>query len=406
VGIPGFNSTAAWPWKVCGFLLCATALSYLDRQALSVAAPLVSKELGMDNRQLGLLLSAFFYTYAGMHLVVGYFLDRYNIRVVYGLFVGCWSLAQMASGFSRGFWELFTARLFLGTFEAAGQTGAARIIARIVPAKDRSFANGIMMSGGSLGAVIAPVLVLGLSQSIGWRGAFVVLGLIGLAWAGAWFWWFRPGPEVLYGKAGEEKTDWGRILRKPQFWACVGAAAFGVPIIHIASSWMPTFLVQQWKLTLGGDLSGSLFVIYLGLDAGFVGGGFLIRRLVQRGSGLMAARRGVLLLAAGMMLISVMVPFAANVRWAVAGIFAMNVGRACWGAIFLTYNQEIAPGRVGMVAGIMGSIGAFAGAVMVWLIGNVSQQSGFDSAFYGIGLLVVLGTLPLLLVRWEERHDA
>jgi len=360
----------------------------------------------MDNRQLGLLLSAFFYTYAGMHLVVGYFLDRYNIRVVYGLFVGCWSLAQMASGFSRGFWELFTARLFLGTFEAAGQTGAARIIARIVPAKDRSFANGIMMSGGSLGAVIAPVLVLGLSQSIGWRGAFVVLGLIGLAWAGAWFWWFRPGPEVLYGKAGEEKTDWGRILRKPQFWACVGAAAFGVPIIHIASSWMPTFLVQQWKLTLGGDLSGSLFVIYLGLDAGFVGGGFLIRRLVQRGSGLMAARRGVLLLAAGMMLISVMVPFAANVRWAVAGIFAMNVGRACWGAIFLTYNQEIAPGRVGMVAGIMGSIGAFAGAVMVWLIGNVSQQSGFDSAFYGIGLLVVLGTLPLLLVRWEERHDA
>jgi len=391
---------------VCGFLLCATALSYLDRQALSVAAPLVSKELGMDNRQLGLLLSAFFYTYAGMHLVVGYFLDRYNIRVVYGLFVGCWSLAQMASGFSRGFWELFTARLFLGTFEAAGQTGAARIIARIVPAKDRSFANGIMMSGGSLGAVIAPVLVLGLSQSIGWRGAFVVLGLIGLGWAGAWFWWFRPGPEVLYGKAGEEKTDWGRILRKPQFWACVGAAAFGVPIIHIASSWMPTFLVQQWKLTLGGDLSGSLFVIYLGLDAGFVGGGFLIRRLVQRGSGLMAARRGVLLLAAGMMLISVMVPFAANVRWAVAGIFAMNVGRACWGAIFLTYNQEIAPGRVGMVAGIMGSIGAFAGAVMVWLIGNVSQQSGFDSAFYGIGLLVVLGTLPLLLVRWEERHDA
>ena len=395
-----------WPWKVCGFLLFATALSYLDRQALSVAAPLVSKEMGLDNAQLGLLLSAFFYSYAGMHLFIGYFLDRFNIRLVYGAFVGLWSLAQIAGGFSRGFGELFVARLFLGTFETAGQPGAARIIARILPGKDRSFANGIMMSGGSLGAVIAPVLVLGLSASIGWRGAFAVLGLMGLIWVAAWLWWFRPGPEVLYGKPNEVKAEWGVILRRRQFWACTVAAAFGVPIIHIASSWIPTYLVQRWKVQVGGELSGYLFLIYAGLDVGFLGGGFLIRSLVGRGSGVMAARRRVLMVAAGLMMVVLAVPFATDVRMAVAGVLVMNIGRACWGAIFLTYNQEIAPGRVGMVAGIMGSIGAFAGALLVWVIGNVSQRVGFDPAFFGIGLLVVLGTLPLLLVKWEEVHDA
>ena len=402
----GFNSAAAWPWKVCGFLFLATALSYLDRQALSVAAPLVSRELGLDNRQLGLLLSAFFYTYALMHLCVGYFLDRYNIRLVYGFFVGAWSLAQVAGGLSRGFGELFAARLFLGAFEAAGQVGAARIIARIVPGPDRGFANGIMMSGGSIGAVIAPFLVLGLSASIGWRGAFAVLGAIGLVWTAAWLIWFRPAAPVLYGQPSEVKLNWRVILAKPQFWACVGAAAFGVPIIHIASSWLPTFLVQQWKLKVGSGLSGYLFLIYLGLDLGFVGGGWLIRRMVRRGQGLMRARRRVLLLAAALMLSVVAVPFATDVRLAVAGILLLNMGRACWGAIFLTYNQEIAPGRVGMVAGIMGSIGAFAGAILVWTIGIVSERAGFDPAFFGLGLLVVLGTVPLLVVKWEEPHEA
>lgn len=112
------------------------------------------------------------------------------------------------------------------------------------------------------------------------------------------------------------------------------------------------------------------------------------------------------MVAAGLMMVVLAVPFATDVRMAVAGVLVMNIGRACWGAIFLTYNQEIAPGRVGMVAGIMGSIGAFAGALLVWVIGNVSQRVGFDPAFFGIGLLVVLGTLPLLLVKWEEVHDA
>jgi ACS family hexuronate transporter-like MFS transporter len=398
---PSISTLGPWRWRVCIFLLFATALSYLDRQALSVAAPLVSKDLGLDNRSLGTLLGAFFYTYAGMHLFIGYFLDRYNIRFIYGSFVALWSFAQIAGGLSTNFIQLYVSRLFLGAFETAGQTGAARIIARIVPSQDRAFANGIMMSGGSLGAVIAPVLVLALAARFGWRTAFLILGAVGLVWAAAWIWWFRPPREVLYGSPVETREPWRDLLAKRHFWACFLGAAFCIPILHIVSSWIPTFLVQHWKIAVGGGLSTYLFLVYLGLDIGFIGGGFWIRRMVAGGRSSASARRFTLIAAACLMLLAAAVPFANSIELTVLLIALMNIGRAAWGAIFLTYNQEISAGRVGMVAGLMGATGSLAGALLVSWIGAISQIHGFAPVFFGIAALVVLGTIPLLLVNWE-----
>jgi ACS family hexuronate transporter-like MFS transporter len=397
-----------WPWLVCIFLLTATMLSYLDRQALSVVAPVVRVELGLDNAQLGLLLSAFFYSYAIMHLFVGYVLDRFNIRFTYGLFVTLWSLAQVASGLVTGFAGLFGARLFLGAFETAGQTGAARIIARILPASDRTFANGIMMSGGSLGAIIAPVVMIFLAQTIGWRAGFVILGLIGIVWAAAWVYWFRPPAHVL--KPGHEQfrnpaESWRAILRNAAFWACVAGAACTIPIIHIASAWLPTYLSQRWNLPLGAALSGYLFVVYLGLDLGFLGGGALVRYLGRRMGSVAASRKAVMLLSTGLMLAAALVPSARSVPTAVACVFLLNVGRASWGAIFLAFNQDVSPTRVGMIAGIMGCIGSLMGAFLVWGIGIVSRDSGFDIPFWTIGALAVLGTLPMVSVNWENRIE-
>jgi sugar phosphate permease len=399
-----------WPWKVCIFLLLATALSYLDRQALSIAAPLVRADLKLDNAQLGLLLSAFFYTYSLMHLFVGWILDRFNIRFTYGIFVALWSIAQIGSGLAYSFGSLFTARLFLGTFEAAGQTGAARIIGRIVPDKDRTLANGIMMSGGSIGAMIAPILVIWLSTTIGWRYGFMVLGAIGLFWAVAWILWFRPPVAVLKGSRGEgkplsEADKWGNILSNPRFWACVGGAMFGIPIIHIASAWIPTYFVQTWNLPISAGLSIYLFIIYLGLDVGFLCGGAVISFLVRKGFSPGTARKITLIAATVLMVSALMVPFAQSVMIAVFLVFLLNVGRAAYGAIFLTFNQSIAPERVGMVAGTMGCIGAFSGALLVWAIGIISKNAGFNIPFLIVGSLAILGLIPLLLVKWDDKKE-
>ncbi len=399
------TQTRWWPWAVCAVLLMATALSYLDRQALSVVAPVIRGELKLDNAQLGLLLSAFFYSYAGMHLVVGLILDRFNIRWVYGLFVACWSLAQVGAGLARGFASLFTARVFLGAFEAAAQPGAARIIARIVPPKDRTFANGIMMSGGSLGAMIAPLAMIGLANSIGWRAGFMILGAIGLVWAAGWVAWFRPPEALLTGIARggtlSEADCWSTILRSPKFWGCVVGAMFGIPILHISSSWIPTYFVQEWKLPLSAGLGLYLFLIYLGLDVGFIGGGAAVSFLVRRGLAVGRARKVVLVISTALMLAAAAVPWAPSVAAAVALVFLLNAGRASYGANFLAFNQDIAPGRVGMMAGVMGAVGAFSGALLVWAIGVISKTAGFKLPFLMVGCLAMLGVIPLLAVRWD-----
>jgi sugar phosphate permease len=395
-----------WPWKVCAFLLLATALSYLDRQALSIVAPVVSKELSLDNAQLGLLLSAFFYSYAIMHLFVGLLLDRYNIRVTYGLFVALWSLAQMLSGLAGGFASLFTARLLLGTFETAGQTGAARIISRILPGKDRALANGIMMSGGSLGAMIAGPLMIFMANSIGWRAGFIGLGVVGLVWSAAWLLWFRPPVSVLRGSINKdqplaEEDRWRTILTNPKFWACVVGAAFTIPIIHISSAWIPTYFVQSWGLSLSAGFAAYLFFIYLGLDLGFMGGGAAVSYLIGRGWQVAQARKAVMAASALLMFSAALVPLAPSALSAVFLVFLLNMGRASWGAIFLAFNQDIAPARVGMIAGIMGCIGSLAGALLVWVIGIISKSAGFTIPFLMIAGLAVLGLFPVLFVRWE-----
>lgn len=398
---------AGWPWRVCLFLLFATLLSYLDRQALSVVAPRVRSELQLDNAQLGLLLSAFFWTYALMHIGIGYILDRFDIRKAYPLFVGLWSLAQVGCGLVTGFGGLFVGRLFLGTFETAGQTGAARIIARIVPPQDRVFANGIMMSGGSIGAAIAPPLMIWLANGVGWRVGFIVLGLAGIAWALAFFLWFRPPVELMLtprpATGGVDGESWGRILRDPRFWSCAAGAAFTIPIIHISSAWVPTYFAQQWKLPLSGALGGFLFIVYAGLDLGFVGGGAVVRWLTGKGMPVARTRKVVMAGAAVLILAAMLVPFAPNAEAAVGLIFLMNAGRACWGAIFLALNQEIAPSKVAMVAGVYGCLGSLAGALLVWWIGVISQTQGFQIPFLLIGGLAAAGTIPLLATVWDER---
>ena len=395
-----------WPWKVALFLLGATALSYLDRQALNVVAPIVQTELALDNAELGFLMSVFLYSYNAMHLFVGFFLDRFNIRFVYAAFVALWSLAQMLTGLARGFVSICLARVALGVFEAAGQPGAARVISRILPAKDRSFANGIMMSGGSLGALLAPVVMIWLANTVGWRAGFAILGAVGIVWALAWVAWFRPPEEVLYGAkkgAVESQADrWSVIARNPRFWSCVAGAAFAIPIIHVVSAWTATYFVQQWKMPLTLKLGGYLFVIGIGRDVGFIAGGAAVTFLTRRGFAVGLARK--LVLAVSMLLMAAVaaLPWAPGVWFAVVLILVLEVGRASYGANFLAFNQDIAPGRVGTIAGWMGAIGAFSGGLLVWLIGVISQGSGFTVPFLMIGSLAVLGTVPLLLVNWDS----
>jgi len=404
---PGFPAhSRRWPWIVCVILLFATLLSYLDRQSFSVMAPVIEEELQLNNERLGLVLSAFYFSYGLMHLFVGIFLDRLNIRWTYAVFVLLWSLAQLSTGLAQTFVALFACRFALGVFEAAGQTGAARIIARIIPKSDRTLANGIMMSGGSLGALLAPPLMILLHQTVGWRAGFAILGFFGFIWVSVWLVLFRPGPEVLGGRnvqmpAAGPGGEWRIILRDPRFRACAAGAMFGIPIIHVAGAWLPTYFVQKWGLGLKTDLAIYLTLIYLAFDISLIASGIIVSRAVRRGVPVGRARKYVLLVA-GLLMGSAAFIFAApTVGFAVGLMFLMNLGRAAFGSIFLSFNQEISSRHVGSIAGIMGAIGAFSGSALIYLIGRLTTHGGFGLPFIIVGCLGILGTASLLWVDWD-----
>ncbi|QDT55881.1 Hexuronate transporter [Caulifigura coniformis] len=386
---PARMPIGSWPWKVAVFLMAATALSYMDRQALSVVGPIIKQELSLSNTDLGQLLAAFFWTYGLMHIGVGLILDRTNIRFTYPLFVALWSISQIGAGLATGYASLYVARLFLGTFEAAGQTGAARIIARVMPPEHRAFANGLMMSGGSLGAMLAPLLMITLADSFGWRIGFAVFGGLGLVWATLWLAWFRPNVHVTSVSANPE--PWSDILRDRRFWGCVGGAICTIPLLHILGSWIPTYLRDGWNIPTA-DQRLPLLLLAIGLDVGFVGGGAAVSILVKRGRSAPKARLLVMTAATLMMAAAAAVPRAPNLVTALVLLGLVHIGRATWGAIFLAFNQDVAPGRVATVAGTMGALGACGGAGLITLIGAVADRTGgFSSAFYIAAALAVLG---------------
>lgn len=396
---------------ICVILLFATLISYLDRQSFSVMAPVIGQELQLDNERLGAVLSAFFFAYGVMHLFVGFFLDRFSLRWTYAVFVLLWSMAQLSTGFSRSFATLFGCRFALGVFEAAGQTGAARIIAQIFHKNDRTLANGIMMSGGSLGAMLAPPLMIALYHTVGWRVGFVILGALGVLWVLVWLAVFPPDPNLPSVVTADtpraaSADSWATLLRDRRFWACVAGALFGIPIIHVAGAWLPTYFSQSWKLGLRTDLAWYLTLIYLAFDVSLLTTGLAVRRAVQRGVPAGRARKRVLVVA-GVLMGSVAFIFAApSVGVAVALMFLMNLGRAAFGAIFLSFNQEICPRRVGTIAGIMGAIGAFSGSGLVYLIGKITTHGNFALPFALVGAIGVIGTLALLAANWDADASA
>src|SRR5215469_2455166 len=174
----GLRVVSAVSWAVAVLLFMATVLNYMDRQTLSMAAPLIQRELALDNAKFGLLASAFFFTYGAMMGISGWILDRVSIRWGYAATVLVWSLAGTLTGAAANFTQLFSCRLILGIGEAANWPAALRVISRVVPPEKRSLMNGFFNSGASVGAVITPPLMVFLSIRAGWRFAFVVIGIL------------------------------------------------------------------------------------------------------------------------------------------------------------------------------------------------------------------------------------
>ena len=192
---PPVPALHAMRWRIAILLCLVTAISYVDRQALSVAAPVVRDEFHLTNTQYGWIAYAFLMAYALGQLVLGPLIDRLGTRRSFTLAVVWWSVAAMLHALGRGFVSFFALRALLGVTEAVNFPAALKAVAEWFPKHERSLATGIVTAGTGIGAIVAPPLVGLLIHFYGWQAAFLVPGAVGFLWVIAWKRWFHP-PEI------------------------------------------------------------------------------------------------------------------------------------------------------------------------------------------------------------------
>src|SRR4051794_8480661 len=196
-------------------LLGETTINFIDRQVVSVLAPVLRKEFSLSNGQYAAIVNAFLATYAVALPIAGWVLDRLGVGRGLTLAVSWWSLAGMATALAQGPLSLGALRSLLAMGEAGAWPAFAKATATWVPANARTLAIGICNSGSSLGAMIAPPLVVGIMSVTGWRGTFIVTGAIGFVWVLAFQLFRRANPQMAIAEretaAAKDKVRWAEL---------------------------------------------------------------------------------------------------------------------------------------------------------------------------------------------------
>jgi ACS family hexuronate transporter-like MFS transporter len=341
---------------------------------------MMQTELGLNNESLGWLFSVFYYSYTIAMFAIGLMLDRLNLRWAFGAAVLAWSTAAGLTSLASGFASLLFFRLLLGIAESANWPAAMHMVARALPPKDRALGNGIFTGGTSIGAVVAPSLILGISAVAGWRWAFLAIAFAGVVWLGIWF---RVTRDTIYDGVWRARapasrlrvSNYADVIRSAGFWHVFAVTILVNPCLYFSVNWLPTYFVQQRGFQPGSQLGLVLTLIFLGLDLGYLAAGIGVR-LLARTRPAMQARRIVFSGATVLLSGSALVPAIEGTRLAVAVLIVVNFAIGIWIAIYLTMAQEVSEQHVSTAAGLLGGSGSFAGGLAMWAVGKVAYQTG------------------------------
>ena len=218
------SRAGAWKWWVCGLLLLATTINYMDRQTLANAAVRIINEFKLSKEQYGDLELAFGWAFAAGSLLFGFIADRVSVRWLYPGVLFAWSLMGFLSAWTTDFSQLLVCRTLLGLFEAGHWPCALKTTHLLLSAQDRTMGNSVLQSGASIGAIITPLVmrVMMTDAAGSWRLPFQFVGAVGILWVVAWFAFIRPrdliGMSQSNGSQSATDTDresiWSAVLSR------------------------------------------------------------------------------------------------------------------------------------------------------------------------------------------------
>lgn len=405
-------------------LFFAGMLNYLDRAALSVMAPLVKKDLSIDDAQMGILFSCFFIGYCLFCFLGGWGADRFGPRKVFGWAAAIWSLFCGATALAGTFAHLLIVRVLFGIGEGPMGTTTNKSISNWFPRKEVGRAVGFTNAGQPLGAAVAAPVVGLVGLHFGWRVSFIVIAVLGFVWLGFWLLLFRDKPEQ-HPRVTESERSMIKAQR-PATRAAGSAAAqttklwhyvFSLPVLGVAAaffcfnyiqyfflSWLPSYLTDFQHLDIK---SMSLIGIlpWLGATIGFIGGGLISDALFRRTGNFLQSRKLVIFSGLAVAALCVMLTaWAGSVTSAVslitvASVFAYMTPQACWSLL-----QDIVPAeRIGTAGGFVHLLANLAGILSPGITGFLIQYGGgYSSAFLLASALALTG-MAMLAVFVRER---
>ncbi len=398
-------------WLVCGLLLAAMIINYVDRQMLGILKPTLSKDMGWSDSDFADVIFWFQGCYAISYLAWGGIVDRIGARIGFGAAFFIWQAAHMATGLARSLTGFTFARMALGVGEAGAFPGALKVIAEWFPRRERALATGIFNAGTNIGAIVTPLVIPGLVLSIGWQASFMVVGAAGLVWLPVWLIVYRRPHEHTRLGAAElayieqdpadpvERVAWRKLIGRRETWAYALGKFLIDPVWSMFLYWLPDFFGKRHGLDLK-TFGPPLVVIYLMSDFGSVGGGWLSSRLLRAGWSLNAARKTALLACA---LCALPVSLAANIDslWVVVVILGVaTAAHQGFSANLYTLASDVFPrSAVGSVVGIGGMLGAIGSMAMTKYAGWVLDRVGSYAPIFIVAstaYLLALGVIHLL----------
>jgi ACS family hexuronate transporter-like MFS transporter len=406
-------------WWMMGLLMLGSVINYLTRATLAVAAPSVLKDLDITTQQYSWILSAFQFAIM-LQPLCGYVMDSIGLKVGFAIFAIFWSFISMAHGLAASWQTLFGLRALLGFAEGSANPAGMKATSEWFPAAERGLAGGFFNMGASLGSMLAAPLVAWAILAHSWQFAFVLTGVIGLAWVALWLVFYQSPSKhkalspserdyILSGQeshlAGEGKPSFATILGQRNFWGIAIPRFLADPTWGTLTFWLPLYLTTVRGFDLK-QIAMFAWLPFLAADLGCMFGGAISIALQKRGVGLINARRTAFTVGALLMMGVAFVGTVDSPYVAVALLSLAGFAHQTLSVTVITMASDLFKrSEVATVAGMAGTCGNAGVLVFSLLMGALVTRIGYTPFFISLAALDLIGAAVLWTLVRERRPD-
>ena len=389
-------------WVILALLFLITVINFIDRQTLSVLAPVIRASFHLSNTQYGRIVSAFQFGMMSGEIPMGAMMDRIGARLGLAIAVFWWSSATGAQFLARTGVQFGLTRFWMGTGECGNYSGGMKTVTRLFSKSERTLAIGIFNGGSMVGATIAPPLIVLLLHRYGFRAAFLVPALCGMVWLPLWWWAYgrEPQPE---SQASHASASLGSMLGESSSWAVMMCRFFIGPVIQFYWYWIPSYLYSVRHMSLL-EIGGLAWIPFFMGGAGGVTGGWAAGVLLRLGVPIPRMRKLLMYGSSLLCCTSFFVPYSTGITMALA-----MIGIAAAADNFLSANMygaitDLFPDhKVGRATGLTGVAGGLSGLLFPLLTGVLVDHVSYTPVFLMVAVMPLVGTVLLFALGRRYR---